>query len=525
MKARWKILIAIVTFFAALTCLWLVTMHVQPANEVDAYKKVLRDQGEKLEISELIPDPVPPEQNAADAVDDAFRLMGSANAEVPNLMLMVAPSKAVVGWSQPLVHGLAPLAGDSTNTWDEFAAIVSADRPSIELLKPILVRPKLDFHLEYKNGFTMLLPRLAPLKRSAQELSAATLFDLHIGDNGSAATNLCVLLGLIDGEQDERTLISHLVRIAMASIATAPTWELLQATNTTDQQLAMVQECWQREDFIRPWPTRSGWSAPSRWMPWKNARIVRYFQRARGWFFEWCFRRKCLELAADLDSMADGARYQIGGFMWRMSWSYSQELKLLHTEQVILESLKSMETNLVLKPDYDAMMSHLSSLGLTNTEGALFEALRVPDFSEIFGGSGTLTSVVRKAMKMEAGRRVVVTAIALKRFQLKHGQLPNALSELAPDFLSGVPLDPYDGLPLRYRLKADETFLLYSIGEDGVDDGGDAGVIPSSTSSRGLTVSQSLFWQGAHVRDWVWPQPATEAEIEKYYGDEAATQK
>jgi hypothetical protein len=57
---------------------------------------------------------------------------------------------------------------------------------------------------------------------------------------------------------------------------------------------------------------------------------------------------------------------------------------------------------------------------------------------------------------------------------------------------------------LRYRLKADGTFLLYSIGADGKDDGGDAG---------GAT--RMFYW--LHGRDWVWPQPATEAEIQNYY--------
>ena len=30
-----------------------------------------------------------------------------------------------------------------------------------------------------------------------------------------------------------------------------------------------------------------------------------------------------------------------------------------------------------------------------------------------------------------------------------------------------------DGKPLKYKLKSDGTFILYSVGEDGLDDGGD----------------------------------------------------
>jgi hypothetical protein len=34
-----------------------------------------------------------------------------------------------------------------------------------------------------------------------------------------------------------------------------------------------------------------------------------------------------------------------------------------------------------------------------------------------------------------------------------------------------VPVDPYDGQPLRYKLKQDGV-VIYSVGHDGVDNGG-----------------------------------------------------
>jgi hypothetical protein len=112
-------------------------------------------------------------------------------------------------------------------------------------------------------------------------------------------------------------------------------------------------------------------------------------------------------------------------------------------------------------------------------------------------------------MAAEVAKRTVITAIALKRFQLQHGNFPEKLAELTPEFLPAVPLDPVDGKPLRYRRNADGTFLLYSVGDDGVDNGGDP------TLSAGVT-SSSFYWLGNHARDWVWPQPATPAEIQAF---------
>ena len=123
---------------------------------------------------------------------------------------------------------------------------------------------------------------------------------------------------------------------------------------------------------------------------------------------------------------------------------------------------------------------------------------------------GILASAFHKVMLYETADRVVVTAIALKRFQLKHGEYPEKLSQLVPELLVSPPLDAVDGQLLRYRRNANGTFTLYSIGENGVDDGGDPSLEKNVTSS-------SYYWQNVHSLDWVWPQPATAAEVQYYY--------
>jgi len=122
----------------------------------------------------------------------------------------------------------------------------------------------------------------------------------------------------------------------------------------------------------------------------------------------------------------------------------------------------------------------------------------------------TLGAVIKKVMRAEGAKQMTITAIALKRYQLKHGYYPADLNSLVPEFVPAVPLDPVDGQPLRYRPNADETFLLYSVGENGVDDGGDPSL------EKGIT-SSSFNWQNIHALDLVWPQPATEEEIQAYY--------
>jgi hypothetical protein len=510
MKRHWKIVIATGILLVLLGASVLVPMHVQPANQVDAYKKFLRAKGEKLDLSEVLPPPVAPESNSVDAVEEAFGLFGSGTENIPNAMRMVAPGKAMVGWRQPDARGF-----DFTNSWDEFAATVEADRPALELLHQVLDRPTLEFQLDYRKGAMMLLPHLAPMKRATQKLDAASILELHNGDCGAATTNLLIELALVHKDFGDDLLISHLVRLAMTAIAVIPTWELLQATNVTDAQLLALQNGWQQIDWL---------GGAENAFVMERVFMDAHIQKSRdshGGFretFGMTFSGGSYPAPASggsdwpemLEDLTQGPRQAVAETLWRSSWSYTSEMQMLKDNQIILETLRTMQTNRsqCYKADYDAMSSRLASLGFTNAGNAFLSALKIPDFSEYFGDLG-LSAVVRKTILAETARRIVITAIALKRFQLKRGQWPDTLAELAPEFIPSVPIDPYDGKPLKYHPNSDGTFLLYSVGEDGVDNGGD----PTSTAA----VSSIPAWQNAKVRDMVWPQPASPAEVRDFY--------
>lgn len=87
-----------------------------------------------------------------------------------------------------------------------------------------------------------------------------------------------------------------------------------------------------------------------------------------------------------------------------------------------------------------------------------------------------LPAVGHAAMMAESAtqrRDAALTAIALELFRRRHGAYPAQLEELVPNFLPTVPIDRFDGRPLRYRL-TDDGPLLYSVGADHIDDGGTA---------------------------------------------------
>lgn len=78
------------------------------------------------------------------------------------------------------------------------------------------------------------------------------------------------------------------------------------------------------------------------------------------------------------------------------------------------------------------------------------------------------------AVDREAARGAILqTIFALERHKRKHGRYPDVLADLVPEYLSAVPEDVFASAstPLIYRRDGDGA-MLYSVGENGVDDGG-----------------------------------------------------
>ncbi len=77
-----------------------------------------------------------------------------------------------------------------------------------------------------------------------------------------------------------------------------------------------------------------------------------------------------------------------------------------------------------------------------------------------------------------AGQRITALnattriAIALELFRLKNGEYPRKLPELVPEFLPAIPPDPFTGRLPVYRPAHGDPYQLYSLGPNGIDDGG-----------------------------------------------------
>jgi hypothetical protein len=87
-----------------------------------------------------------------------------------------------------------------------------------------------------------------------------------------------------------------------------------------------------------------------------------------------------------------------------------------------------------------------------------------------------LRPVITHDARRIAYGRLCEAGIAVEEYRLRTGGLPETLSALTP---KPIPLDPFDGQPLRYK-KLAQGYVVYSVGEDEVDNGGKEGYGPGT---------------------------------------------
>lgn len=97
-------------------------------------------------------------------------------------------------------------------------------------------------------------------------------------------------------------------------------------------------------------------------------------------------------------------------------------------------------------------------------------------FSTMLSGilEGAVSRAVEQDFRALVDRRGSALRLAIRLYQIDHaGAFPNALTELVPNYLPAVPIDPYaaDGRAMSYRAGAPFP-ALWSVGSNGVDDGG-----------------------------------------------------
>ncbi len=102
--------------------------------------------------------------------------------------------------------------------------------------------------------------------------------------------------------------------------------------------------------------------------------------------------------------------------------------------------------------------------------------------------------VSQQCWRLRTGRRGLLATLAVLRHYKDNENYPDNLEQLiSAGYLQQVPIDPYTGEPLLYR-KVDNGFVLYSVGPNCKDDGGQISYTESGRVKQWQEESDFILW-------------------------------
>jgi len=301
------------------------------------------------------------------------------------------------------------------------------------------------------------------IQTCASWLYLASLTDLHEGHREAALDNVLALVALSNLHREEYRIVSQLTRVTTAAIALSATWNLTSAQGIHEDELDSLQRAWEAVDLLEG--------------------LDRAMQGER------CFV---------LEAMKVAERQQLNkrkGFLFR--FVCAAYMNTIVDNDLLFGLRNGQQRVLCIRELRDNRPWPEVSTKYTELVSQVEQKFERPErylFMYSLVGRRNNSTAIEFTMRTEVERRIAVTALAIHRFKLRHGSLPETLGQMVPEFISGIPFDCISGKPMSYHLKADRGFVLYSFGQDATDDNGD----PTPRAARtGLKL-----WDG---RDVVWP--------------------
>lgn len=321
-------------------------------------------------------------------------------------------------------NGTVPNPGEEWEQLDDARQFLSDSK---ELLKSIHAAAEVGgmvrFPVDFSQGIYTLLPDTQNSRTVARLLSLDAHVAVYDGDNIRVLHDILAMFALSDALQTEPCMISQLMRMALHAIGCDAIRTLLPACKWDDEQLATLQRSVVNARFRDS--IRTGLLG-------ERAMTLTEISK-----FPYPLATSSKRAALPLFQMAVDA----------LDHPWPEAIKQQHA---ILQRLE------------------------TYKQGHLARIMTMP-LLLLFGGT---EHYVLAGARNEARQRCTIAAIAAERHRLQHGQYPDSLSDIAEHlFPEGVQTptdlitDPFTAQHLLY-LMTDTHATIYSVGENGTDDGG-----------------------------------------------------
>ncbi len=389
----------------------------------------------------------------------------------PNLMEPAGSNQVIVVWEQDTLRRKTPAWPNSSYdlTWEDFSDAINQSEPQIDAACAAILSGPIQFNLDASAGNAMLLPHLALLKNLTQTLNDRAVLALHEGNRDGAWTNLMAATRLVTAWNPEPAEISHRVRFEDAKLVFDATWQVLQTNGWTDDRLTSLLKEWETTDFLGSLPE------------------IQAFKRASD--------LKALEQTSAEPKVPENGKEDDAARL--LLFYRDREIEFRHAVQADnwqqMRQLPGVTNDIIFNPKYQ----YRGPFGMTLIHRSSSRLAML----QLYGG----TSFLGMAAEAEAERRILLVALALECYQKKYGNYPETLHSLTPEFLKSEPTDFMTGQPLHYQVAEDGHFLLYSVGLDCIDNGGQ---IPKQPSQEERFVRLTNPNKEAPQSDIVWPLAA-----------------
>ncbi|HLH56997.1 MAG TPA: hypothetical protein VKY92_25680 [Verrucomicrobiae bacterium] len=486
---------------------FLVIEHLRGHIALAHYVHTLRAQGEKMNAREFLL-PIPAGENGAPEI-----LVAAKELKPGQILPKTFPPRMRL---TPLGHAIVGFREDQwvedkvTNHWDSLAADLATNAATLNRIEAAMTKPVLNCEFDPTLGPLARFPHLPVPKTLTQWFGPRIALGLHEGRTRETLRDLVTEIELPRLLAPDGIVISELVREAIAAVAFRDVWEALQADGWTDDDLAQLQRAWEAQHFAEPMVRAL---EGERVFAQSSYDLMRHSNQQTASLLFWTsenlpdeekasWERVVRELPGG-NAMVDFFKKELFCRVWRFAWLDQDQLHYLH----YLEGLIALGRDASRQKSFQKLQPLEDRLVVRFQNHGVYDRLRY--FSEMSVGS--LSRALNRAMRAETERSMVLAAIAIKRYAGRHGSVPESLDALVPEWLASVPVDYMNGEALRFRRQQDGGFALYSVGEDGTDDGGNATLSSDKTISR-------VIW---NRKDAVWPAPANAAEVEVFRRESA----
>ena len=410
-KKRWKILLIVVLVLIAG---WFVS-HRYLDNQIAAEIQRIRVQGHPVTLTDLEAwYPKPQGQNAADIYLAAFE----ARVEDPALEQLL-PGLGNIDW---------PLLGESLTDETVLAMrqYLQTQAEALTLFHQASQIQNCRYPLDCHVGLDRLYPHSGELKDAAILLAMDAYLNINKDHYKRTTDVLGTMAKLAASLRMEPTLISYLLHLSLRAQA----WETL--------EYVLAQRDWPSDQLTR---------------------LAQIFDK------KWDDRDTLIRAMAGercdgLDVFESFHRYNTDpGRRTAMRW-YQQSILFKLDKLTYLRTINDW-------------MARLND-PLLNSDHFDMDLNSIPIYYPI---SRIMISPFKRWIvthnRATAQGRTATTAIAVKRYHNHTGQFPTQLTDLVPKYLDAIPIDPFDGQPLRYQLSQDDKqATIYSVGNDLADNHG-----------------------------------------------------